>query len=423
MKQSEGRRSLCSAKASSCAITFTSTTWSKPWSRSPPRPKRGTQPTTWARELGLRSRSLPASSSRSPPGEGSSTCRGRSPRRESRPVISAPTSAASRPPWVGRRRWRCGRALATSSAGSRNRLTGESDAGDRDRASCVSSLTFDKNETESRHMSVKRLALQGQASRSYGNLLRELAITEYKVKYQGSLLSGYVWSFAKPLLLFGVLYFVFTRFVKLGAGVPDYALQLLLGIVIWSYFADATVRGMSSIVDRGDLIRKVYFPRMIIVVAASLSSLITLALNLVVVVAFFLFSGVGIHLTMPLFLLLIVELYALTLGTSFLLAALYVRFRDFRHIWELGLQLLFYATPIIYPLSFIPANWQAIFSLNPIAQIVQDSRKVLISSTTLAPLDVLHSPLVVVPYAIPVIVLVLGYLYFDHAAAAFAEEI
>src|SRR6202022_1286493 len=165
---------------------------------------------------------------------------------------------------------------------------------------------------------VKRVPLQGQASRSYTNLLRELAITEYKVKYQGSLLSGYVWSFAKPLLLFGVLYFVFTRFVKLGAGVPDYALQLLLGIVLWSYFNDATVRGMSSIVDRGDLIRKVYFPRAIIVIAASLSSLITLALNLVVVVAFFFISGVGFHITVPLFVLLIVELYALTLGCSFL---------------------------------------------------------------------------------------------------------
>jgi len=270
---------------------------------------------------------------------------------------------------------------------------------------------------------VKRMPLQGQASRSYGNLLRELAITDYKVKYQGSLLSGYMWSFAKPLLLFGVLYFVFTRFVRLGSGVPDYALQLLLGIVLWTYFADATVRGMSSIVDRGDLIRKVYFPRAIIVVAASLSSLITLVLNLVVVVVFFVASGVGLHLTTPLFLVLIVELYALSLGSSFLLAALYVRFRDFRHIWELGLQLLFYASPIIYPLSFIPAKWQAWFSLNPIAQIIQDSRKVLISSTTLAPVDVLHSPLVVIPYVIPLLVLVLGYLYFDHAAAAFAEEI
>src|SRR5882762_1804289 len=264
-------------------------------------------------------------------------------------------------------------------------------------------------------MGSKLASPEAKASRSYANLLRELAITDYKVKYQGSLLSGYMWSFAKPLLLFGVLYFVFTRFVRLGSGVPNYALQLLLGIVLWTYFADATVRGMSSIVDRGDLIRKVYFPRMIIVVAASLSSLITLGLNLVVVVGFFLVSGVGLQLSTPLFLLLVVELYALSLGSSFLLAALYVRFRDFRHIWELGLQLLFYASPIIYPLSFIPARWQGLLSLNPIAQIVQDSRKVLITSTTLAPVDVLHSPLVVVPYAIPVAILVLGYLYFDHA--------
>lgn len=274
----------------------------------------------------------------------------------------------------------------------------------------------------------RSLALDSQSnsnpsSYAYANLLRELALTDYKVKYQGSLLGGYIWSFAKPLLLFGVLYFVFTRFVRLGSGVPDYALQLLLGIVLWTYFADATMRGMSSIVDRGDLIRKVYFPRVIIVVAASLSSLITLALNLVVVVVFFLASGVGVRLTTPLFLLLVVELYALSLGSSFLLAALYVRFRDFRHIWELGLQLLFYASPIIYPLSFIPARWQALFSLNPIAQIVQDSRKVLISPTTLAPMDILHSPLVLIPYAIPVLVLLLGYLYFNRAAAQFAEEI
>jgi ABC-2 type transport system permease protein len=258
---------------------------------------------------------------------------------------------------------------------------------------------------------------------AYANLLRELALTDYKVKYQGSLLGGYVWSFAKPLLLFGVLYFVFTRFVKFGAGVPDYALTLLLGIVLWTYFFDATIRAMGSIVERGDLIRKVYFPREIIVVATSLSSLITLGLNLVVVAVFIVFSGVGLHMTAPLFILLVVELYALTLGCSFLLSALYVRFRDFRHLWELGLQLLFYASPIIYPLSFVPSQFREVFSLNPIAQIIQDARHVLIGPATPSTLDTVHSVLVVVPYAIPLVVLVLGYLYFDHAAAQFAEEI
>jgi ABC-2 type transport system permease protein len=263
----------------------------------------------------------------------------------------------------------------------------------------------------------------GRPSKSYTNLLRELAISDYKVKYQGSFLGGYVWTVAKPLLLFGVLYFVFTRLVRFGGGVPNYAVNLLLGIVLWTYFSDATTRAMASIVERGDLIRKVYFPRMIIVVATSLSSLITLAFNLIVVAVFIVVSGVGMRLTAPLFLVLVLELYALTLGCSFLLAALYVRFRDFKHLWELGLQLLFYASPIIYPLSFVPSRWQPLFALNPIAQIIEDARRVLISPTALTTLDIIHSPLVVVPYAIPVIVLSLGYLYFDYAASQFAEEI
>ena len=84
---------------------------------------------------------------------------------------------------------------------------------------------------------------------------------------------------------------------------------------------------------------------------------------------------------------------------------------------------MFYASPIIYPLSFVPSRYQALFALNPIAQIIQDSRRVLISPTTLTPLDVIHSPLVVVPYAIPIVVLVVGYLYFESAASQFAEEI
>lgn len=265
--------------------------------------------------------------------------------------------------------------------------------------------------------------LPGLPSSRYTNLLRELAITDYKVKYQGSFIGGYLWSVAKPLMLFGVLYFVFTRFVRFGAGVPDYAVNLLLGIVLWTYFADATTRAMASIVERGDLIRKVYFPRQIIVVATSLSSLITLAFNLIVVAGFIFFSGAGLRPTAPLFLILVLELYALALGCSFLLSAIYVQLRDSRQLYEIGLQLLFYASPIIYPLSFIPARWQQVLSLNPIAQIVEDSRKVLISPSTPSPIDIVHSPLVVIPYAIPIIMLFVGYLYFDYQASRFAEEI
>lgn len=270
---------------------------------------------------------------------------------------------------------------------------------------------------------LSRFRLPALPSPAYTNLLRELAITDYKIKYQGSFLSGYVWSVAKPLMLFGVLYIVFTRFVRFGAAVPDYAVNLLLGIVLWTYFADATTRAMASIVERGDLIRKVYFPRQIIVVATSLSSLITLGFNLVVVAAFIIFSGAGLRPTAPLFIVLVVELYVLALGCSFLLSAIYVQLRDSRQLYEIALQLLFYASPIIYPLSFIPARWQLLLSLNPIAQIIQDSRKVLTDPSTVSPIDIIHSPLVAVPYAIPVVALFVGYLYFDYQASRFAEEI
>jgi ABC-2 type transport system permease protein len=258
---------------------------------------------------------------------------------------------------------------------------------------------------------------------AYKDLVRELAVTDFKLKYQGSVL-GYLWSFAKPLMLFAVLYVVFTRFVRFGDGKVDhYSLYLLLGIVLWSYFTDATSGAMGSIVDRGDLIRKVYFPRIVIVIAASISSLITLLLNLIVVFLFMVVARIPFHLSLPVFLLLVVELYVLSLGCSLLLSALYVKFRDFRHIWEVGLQILFYASPIIYPLSLVPQKYVPLLTLSPITQIIQDARWLLITHKTVTAADTLHLPWVLVPYLLPVIILWLGYSYFVRTAAAFAEEI
>jgi ABC-2 type transport system permease protein len=258
---------------------------------------------------------------------------------------------------------------------------------------------------------------------AYKDLVRELAVTDFKLKYQGSVL-GYLWSFAKPLMLFAVLYVVFTRFVRFGGGtIEHYSLYLLLGIVLWSYFTDSTNAAMGSIVDRGDLIRKVYFPRIVIVIAASISSLITLVLNLAVVFIFVLVARIPFHFSLPLFLLLVVELYVLSLGCSLLLSALYVKFRDIRHIWEVGLQILFYASPIIYPLSIVPHNFVPVLTLSPVTQIIQDARWLLITPQSVTATDTLHLPWVLVPYLLPLVILWIGYSYFKRTAAAFAEEI
>ena len=224
-------------------------------------------------------------------------------------------------------------------------------------------------------------------------------------------------------MLFAVLYFVFTRLIRLGDAIPHYAVYLLLGVVLWSYFLESTQVAMVSVVDRGDLIRKVYFPRIVIPIATSISSLITLGLNLVVVFGFIAFTGIGFRPSLPLFALLLIELYLLSLGSSLLLAALYVRFRDLRPIWEVSLQLLFYASPIIYPLTLVPARFAGIMSMSPIAQIVEDSRKVLITTQALSTSDYVGWPWALLPYLIPPVVVVAGYFYFESAAAKFAEEL
>jgi ABC-2 type transport system permease protein len=256
----------------------------------------------------------------------------------------------------------------------------------------------------------------------FRNLVRELAITDFKLKYQGLAL-GYLWSLAKPLMLFAVLYFVFTRLIRLGDAIPHYAVYLLLGVVLWSYFLESTQVAMVSVVDRRELIRKVYFPRIVIPIATSISSLITLGLNLLVIFVFIASTGIGFSISLPLFFLLIIELYVLSLGFSLLLAALYVKFRDLRPIWEVGLQLLFYASPIIYPLTIVPRKFATLMSLNPIAQIIEDSRKLLVTPKALSTVDYVSWPLALIPYIIPPAVLILGYWYFKSTAAQFAEEL
>jgi ABC-2 type transport system permease protein len=268
----------------------------------------------------------------------------------------------------------------------------------------------------------KKPGVEITTSRNYYSLIRELAITDFKLKYQGSVF-GYLWSLMKPLAVFGVLYLVFTVFVRIGSDVPHYPLYLLLGIVLWNYFSESTTSAMRSIVDKGDLIRKVYFPRIVILIANSISALITLVLNLVVIVVFMAIAHIAPTWLSLTFILLIAELYILSLGVSFFLAALYVRFRDFAYIWDVLLQLGFYASGVIYPLSIVPSKYLDIILLNPITQILQDSRYVLISKDTVTTLGTIESALRLVPYVIPIVLVITGYFYFEKWSSRFAEDI
>jgi ABC-2 type transport system permease protein len=255
-------------------------------------------------------------------------------------------------------------------------------------------------------------------------LLSELVRTDFKLRYQGSVL-GYAWSLLRPLLIFCILYVVFVRFLKLGSDVPHFPIYLLLGIVIWNFFNEMTVQSLGSIVGRGDLIRKIRIPRWMIVFSSSISALINLGLNLVVVAVFMIVNQVDFLDTAPLLLLSLLEVYLFALGVSLFLSALFVKFRDVGYIWDVILQAGFYMTPILYPLSQITnLTFQKLIFLNPMAQAIQDARYALVTHQTPTIYRIFDGGFYLfIPFVIVVAVLVTGLMYFRRQANYFAENI
>jgi len=247
-------------------------------------------------------------------------------------------------------------------------------------------------------------------------LIRELAVNDFKLKYNNSIL-GYFWSLLKPLALFGILYLVFSVFLRLGGGMENYQFYLLIGIILWMFFYEITFLSMQSIVNKANLVKKIYVPKIIIVIATSLTSLMTFLLNLAVFFIFMVIFGLNFGSSMIMILVYLLELYLFSFGLALILATLFVWFRDLAHIWEIFLQILFYATPIIYPLSVVPLKYHKIVFLNPVAQIIQDIRSIILGGGQIV------SPY---PWLSPVATIVLfvfGLIIFNKKSKYFAEEV
>jgi ABC-2 type transport system permease protein len=258
-------------------------------------------------------------------------------------------------------------------------------------------------------------------------LLKQLVTTDFKLRYKNSAL-GYVWSMLRPLLLFLVLYVVFVNFLKIRADVSDPAVYLLLGIVIWSFFSEFTTRSVTSIVERGDILRKLNFPKYIIVFSVIISALINLVLNMIVV---FIFMAFGNSQPLPIALimvpLLILELFIFAVGIGFLLSALYVKLRDVNYIWEILLQIGFYAAPILYPISFVmekSLTAAKILMLNPAAQVIQDIRYYIVDQNTVTISKLFDGgPYKYIPILISISVFIIGAMVFRKKSKYFAEDI
>jgi ABC-2 type transport system permease protein len=266
-------------------------------------------------------------------------------------------------------------------------------------------------------------AAVGDDLRRFWSLTFTLAATDFKLRFFGSAL-GYVWTLARPLLLFGTLYFVFTEIVKFGEGIKHYPVYLLSSIVLFTFFAETTSRGVRALVERENLLRKIRFPRMVIPLSVALHALFNLGLNLIVVFVFVLASGITPSLDWLQIPLLVGMIVFFATGVTMLLSALYVRFRDMEPIWEVALQLLFYGSPVIYVITTVPESVRELVMFNPIASILTQWRHAVIdqsaptAGTAIGGLELLAVPVVLV-----LVIFALGWWVFTRETPRIAENL
>lgn len=207
-----------------------------------------------------------------------------------------------------------------------------------------------------------------------------LAKTDLKMRYQGSWL-GIIWVFLKPFCLFLIMNFVFSHLFF--RSVPNYSIRLLLGIVLWSFFAEASMVGMTSLMAKAHILKKIYLPKWIVIFSSTIHSGMAFLFNLIILFLFLflyyrIFPG---PLQLLLFGVYILLIYGLSLFFSFMTATIFVRFRDLNQIWEVLLQVLFFASPIIYPITSVPDNIRSALYLNPMTLLIEHSRIALIDNS------------------------------------------
>jgi ABC-2 type transport system permease protein len=265
-------------------------------------------------------------------------------------------------------------------------------------------------------------ALSGGTRRSL-ELLWLIAVSEFRRTYFGTML-GYLWSLARPLMLFGVLLAVFTQIFRLGSDVPHYEVLLLFNIVLFGFFSEATGAAVTSIVAQEGIVRKTQFPRLVIPLAVVLTSLFNLGLNLIAVLIFLLAFGVTPMWTWLLFPVILALLIIFTIAVSMIVSSLFPRFRDMAIIWSVVSTVLFYATPILYPIDKVPGTLQDVLMLNPLSPLFELARRWIIDPDAPTPAAVTDGyGIVLASAAIYAAICVIAVWLFNREAPRIAEDV
>ena len=249
---------------------------------------------------------------------------------------------------------------------------------------------------------------------NYRELLKTNVKKEIRGKYKGSWL-GVIWTFLNPLLMLAVYAFVFPYILRID--VENYTIFMIVALIPWNFFTTAIISGTSCININGMILKKVYFPREIIPLSVTLSQLINFLITCLIMFMFILFSGVGFSIHLLLFPVLVLIQFILTLGINFLLSSITVFIHDIAHFVQIAMTLGFYATPVVYLSSMLPAKFQWAMRVNPMAVLVEAYRAVLYDHT------VPDLKWLTIWGVLSIIILVVGYLIFKKLEKSFVEEL
>jgi ABC-2 type transport system permease protein len=263
----------------------------------------------------------------------------------------------------------------------------------------------------------------GGGFRRFLNLTWIIGLTEYRLTYFGSAL-GYLWSLMRPLMLFGVLYVVFSQVLRFGDEIANYPVLLLFNFVLFNFFQDATNRAVTSVVDSESIVRKMHFPRLVIPLSTVLTGALNLLLSLIAVFVFILAYGVDPVWTWLLLPLIVIPFVVLTTAVAMTVSSLYVRYRDVSPIWFVLSMMLFYGSPVLYAINAVPEAYQRWVMCNPIAMLLEQGRKWIIDPSAPGAVEAIGGwGWAMIPLAIFLGVCALGVWVFNREAPIIAERL
>ena len=249
---------------------------------------------------------------------------------------------------------------------------------------------------------------------NYRELLKTSITKDVGGKYKHSFL-GVIWSFVNPLLQIAVYALVFQVILK--SNIENYAVYLCCGLVPWQYFSSVVLRGAATIIDNGNIIKKVYFPREILPISVVASEGVNFLISTTIILGFVIFGGIGLSWNILWYFLILVIQIIVSIGIAFIVSSLTVYFRDLLHLLGILMQLLFYATPIVYSMDSVPASMKWLLMLNPMSYLIEGYRNIFYNKT------MPNFEGLLIALVMGVILCVCGYFIFRKLEKRFAEEL